>query len=66
MKNRIEELRKKEGLSQEEFANKMFVSRQTISSLETGRYDPSLKLALKIARYFKLSVEEVFNDESTD
>lgn len=62
MKNRIEELRKKEGLSQEEFAKKMFVSRQTISSLENGRYNPSLQLAFKIAKYFNLSIEDVFEE----
>lgn len=60
MKNRIEELRRKNDINQEEFAVAMGVSRQTISSLENGRYNPSILLARKIARYFELSIEEVF------
>ena len=60
MKNRIEEIRKARGIRQEEFAKQMGVSRQTISSLETGRYNPSIQLAYKIARYFDLTIEEVF------
>ena len=60
MKNRIEEIRKARGIRQEEFANAMGVSRQTISSLETGRYNPSIYLAYKIAKYFGLTIEEVF------
>lgn len=60
MKNRIEEIRKSRGIRQEDFARKMGVSRQTISSLETGRYNPSIFLAYKIARYFGMSIEEVF------
>ena len=59
MKNRIEELRKQRGIRQEEFA-KLGVSRQTISSLETGRYNPSIFLAHNIARIFEMSIEEVF------
>lgn len=60
MKNRIEEIRKAEGIRQEDFAKALGVSRQTISSLETGRYNPSIQLAYKIARYFQLTIEDVF------
>ena len=60
MKNRIEEIRKERGIRQEEFAGSMGVSRQTISSLESGRYNPSIMLAYKIARYFDMTIEEVF------
>lgn len=60
MKNRIEELRNLQKLTQEEFANLMQVSRQTINSLENGKYNPSIFLAYKISKYFNLSIEEVF------
>lgn len=60
MNNRIEEIRKAKGIRQEDFAKAVGVSRQTISSLETGRYNPSIQLAYKIAKYFHLSIEEVF------
>ena len=60
MKNRIEEIRKDKGIRQEDFAHALGVSRQTISSLETGRYNPSIQLAYKIARYFDLAIEDVF------
>ena len=60
MKNRIEEIRKSKNIRQEVFARALGVSRQTISSLETGRYNPSIQLAYKIARYFDLTIEEVF------
>ena len=60
MKNRIEEIRKERGIRQEEFAKVLGVSRQTISSLENGRYNPSIQLAFKIARYFDMTIEEVF------
>ena len=60
MNNRIEEIRKAKGVRQEDFARALVVSRQTISSLETGRYNPSIQLAYKIARYFELTIEEVF------
>ena len=60
MKNRIEEIRKNRGIRQEEFAKAMGVSRQTISSLENGRYNPSILLAYKIARFFEMTIEEVF------
>ena len=60
MKNRIEEIRKARGITQDEFAKSMKVSRQTISSLENGRYNPSILLAHKIAKYFEMTIEEVF------
>lgn len=60
MKNRIESIRKERGIRQDEFAKSMGVSRQTISSLENGRYNPSIMLAYKIAKYFGLTIEEVF------
>ena len=66
MKNRIEEIRKERGIRQEEFAKSMGVSRQTISSLENGRYNPSIILAYKIAQYFEMSIEEVFVFEEED
>ena len=66
MKNRLEEFRKQRGIKQEELANALEVSRQTIGSLENGRYNPSIQLAFKIARYFNMSIEEIFiyEDES--
>lgn len=60
MKNRIEEIRTRQGLRQDELAKLMGVSRQTISSLENGRYSPSIMLAHKIAKYFGMTIEEVF------
>ena len=60
MKNKIEAIRKERGILQEEFARSMGVSRQTISSLENGRYNPSILLAHKIAKYFGITIEEVF------
>lgn len=60
MKNRIETIRKEREIRQDEFAKLMGVSRQTISSLETGRYNPSIYLAYKIAKYFDMTIEEVF------
>ena len=60
MKNRIEEIRVSRGIRQEEFARLMGVSRQTISSLENGRYNPSILLAHKIAKFFGMAIEEVF------
>ena len=60
MKNRIEEIRKEKNIRQEEFAAALGVSRQTISSLENGRYNPSILLAHKIAVYFGMTIEEVF------
>lgn len=66
MKNKIEEIRKSRGIRQEEFAKTMGVSRQTISSLENGRYNPSITLAYKIAKYFGMTIEEVFIFEEED
>ena len=60
MRNNIEAIRKERGIRQEEFARTMGVSRQTISSLENGRYNPSIMLAHKIAKYFGMTIEEVF------
>ena len=60
MKNRIEEIRKAKDIRQEDFAKALGVSRQTISSLENGRYNPSILLAHKIAQYFGMTIEEVF------
>ena len=66
MKNRIEEIRKERGIRQDELAKSMGVSRQTISSLETGRYNPSIILAYKIAKYFEMTIEDVFVFEEED
>lgn len=60
MRNKLEELRKERGVKQEELADALEVSRQTIGSLENGRYNPSIILAFKIARYFGRPIEEVF------
>jgi len=62
MTNRVRELRASKAWSQGELANRLGVSRQTINAIETGRYDPSLPLALKIARLFGRSVEHIFED----
>ncbi|MBE5801267.1 MAG: helix-turn-helix transcriptional regulator [Clostridiales bacterium] len=66
MKNRLEELRLARGMKQDELAEVMKVSRQTISSLENGRYNPSILLALRLARYFGVTVEEMFIDEEEE
>lgn len=60
MKNNLEEIRKQRGITQEELATVLEVSRQTIGSLENGRYNPSIILAFKIAHYFGKSIEEIF------
>ena len=60
MKNRLEELRRQRGIKQEELAAELKVSRQTIGSLENGRYNPSIQLAFKISRYFGMSIQEIF------
>lgn len=60
MKNRLEELRKQRGIKQEDLARDLKVSRQTIGSLENGRYNPSILLAFKIARYFDTTIENIF------
>lgn len=60
MKNRLEELRKQRGIKQEELAAALEVSRQTIGSLENGRYNPSIVLAFRIAKYFDMLIEDIF------
>jgi len=62
--NRLRELREARGWSQGELAEHLVVSRQTVNALETGKYDPSLPLAFKIARMFNLSIESIFIDEA--
>ncbi len=66
MKNRIEEIRKERGILQEELAKSLGVSRQTISSLERGRYNPSILLAHNIAVYFGMTIEEIFIFEEAE
>lgn len=66
MKNHIEEIHKQKGIRQEELAKALGVSRQTISSLENGRYNPSIQLAFKLARYFHVTIEELFIYEEED
>jgi len=60
LKNRLEEIRKRNDIRQEDLAATLEVSRQTIGSLENGRYNPSIILAFKIAKYFGMSIEEIF------
>ena len=64
MNNRLKELRASLGWSQQLLADKLNVSRQSVNAIETGRYDPSLPLAFKIARIFGRSIEEVFIDDT--
>ena len=61
MRNDVRECRAAKGLSQGDLAQRMDVSRQTINSIETGRYTPSLPLAIAIARFFGVAVEEIFH-----
>ncbi len=63
MQNTIRVLRVQRGLSQGDLGAALSVSRQTINSIETGRYLPSLPLAMALARYFETTVEEIFDDE---
>jgi putative transcriptional regulator len=63
MQNEVRSLREARGLSQGELAARLGVSRQTVNSIETGRYLPSLPLALAVARFFRKPVEEVFHDD---
>ena len=63
MNNRLRELRENQGWSQGSLAERLVVSRQTINALETGKYDPSLPLAFKIARLFALPIEGIFFDD---
>ena len=62
MKNQLEELRRQHAIRQEDLAQALGVSRQTVISLEKGKYNPSLALAFKLARYFNLSSEDIFDD----
>ena len=64
MKNLVRALRAQRGLAQGQLADAMGVSRQTINSIENERYTPSLPLAMALARYFGVTVEEVFDDQS--
>lgn len=66
MKNRLEQIRKQRGIRQEDLATVLKVSRQTIGSLENGRYNPSIMLAFKIARYFNMTIEDIFIYEEED
>lgn len=63
MENRVEQLRREMGLNQEAFAKAIRVSRQTVSSIENGKYNPSLELAFTIADFFGLAIEEIFIHE---
>ena len=65
MKNRVRPLRTERGLAQGQLADAMGVSRQTINSIENDRYTPSLPLAIALARYFGVTVEEMFDDQGT-
>lgn len=65
MNNRLRELREREGLSQAELALRLDVSRQTVNALETGKYDPSLPLAFRIARLFACRIEDIFLPDET-
>ena len=60
MENRVEELRKRLGMNQEDFAKAIRVSRQTVSSIETGKYNPSLELAFTISDFFGKQIEDIF------
>ena len=64
MINHVEELRKKAGLTQEQLAELVEVSRQTIISIEKQKYQPSIQLAFKLARYFKIPIENLFDPDS--
>ena len=66
MKNIISQLRKQHKMTQEELANEVGVTRQTITSIETGKYIASLPLAFKIAKFFGMSIEEIFSIEEDD
>ena len=63
MRNHVRTLREERGLSQSALGDALGVSRQTINSIETGKYDPSLPLAFTIARYFGRAIEEIFDDQ---
>lgn len=63
MKNRLKVLRAERDWSQGDLADRLGVSRQTVNAIETGKYDPSLPLAFRIARLFALSIEQIFHDD---
>lgn len=63
MKNRLRDLRAELGWSQAELADRLEVSRQSVNAIETGKYDPSLPLAFKLARLFAITIEDLFTDE---
>ena len=60
MKNNLKELRQKENISQDDLASILMVSRQTINSIETGKFDPSLKLVMKMTKHFNVPLEQIF------
>jgi putative transcriptional regulator len=60
MKNKLKELRQKESISQDDLAAILKVSRQTINSIETGKFDPSLKLVMKMTKHFNIGLEQIF------
>jgi putative transcriptional regulator len=64
MKNRLRELRGERGWSQAELADQLEVSRQSVNAIETGKYDPSLPLAFRLARLFAMKIEDIFTDEA--
>ena len=66
MENNLKALRAQQGWSQAALGEQLNISRQSVNAIETGRYDPSLPLAFKIARLFNMSIEEVFDDEGED
>ena len=63
MTNRLRELRAAHGWSQQELADRLEVSRQSVNAIETGKYDPSLPLAFRLARVFESPIESIFSDE---
>ena len=66
MKNRIKELREQYGLTQKQLGEKVGVSRQAINAIETGKFDPSIWLAYDLAKFFNLSIEELFNFKESE
>ena len=66
LRNKLDKLRKIKGLTQEEFAKELRVSRQTVSAIENGKYNPSLELAFEIALYFNMTIEEIFTYEKEE
>jgi len=64
MKNRLRVLRAERGWSQADLADRLEVSRQSVNAIETGRFDPSLPLAFKLARLFATAIEQIFTDEA--